>query len=101
MTESGIAPEAVAGILLDCTACTVVALGASDRILRSAIMWMDVRPIGHAAWLRLADTAATPTSRRSGCLRGNGRSECAGAGQDGPHHRILARHSRAGRKTHL
>src|ERR1700694_330953 len=43
MTESGIAPEAVAGISLDCTSCTVVALDASDRILRPAIMAMEVR----------------------------------------------------------
>src|SRR6059058_5907434 len=72
MVQSGIAPEAVAGISLDCTSPTVVALDARDRVLRPALMWMDVRAVDQAR--RLAETgtrrssiAATPTSRRSGC----------------------------------
>ncbi len=38
MAQSGIAPEAVAGISLDCTSPTVVALDARDRVLRPALM---------------------------------------------------------------
>src|SRR4030088_1969827 len=36
MAQSGIAPEAVAGISLDCTSPTVVALDARDRASRPA-----------------------------------------------------------------
>src|SRR5947209_2588360 len=53
MVQSGIAPEAVAGISLDCTSPTVVALDARDRVLRPALMWMDVRAVDQAR--RLGD----------------------------------------------
>jgi FGGY-family pentulose kinase len=43
-----IRPEAIAGISYDCTTCTVVALDASGRPLRPAIMWMDVRAADQA-----------------------------------------------------
>ena len=43
MEQSGVASDAVAGIGVDTTAATVLALDANDRHLRPAIMWMDVR----------------------------------------------------------
>jgi FGGY-family pentulose kinase len=43
MEQSGVASEAIAGIGVDTTASTVLALDAHDRPLRPAIMWMDVR----------------------------------------------------------
>ncbi len=54
MAQSGIAPQAVAGISLDCTSPTVVALDARDRVLRPALMWMDVRAVDQAR--RVAET---------------------------------------------
>jgi FGGY-family pentulose kinase len=36
-------PEQVAGIGLDCTACTVVACDSTGRPLRGALLWMDQR----------------------------------------------------------
>ena len=51
MEESGVAAEAIAGIGVDTTAATVLALDAKDRHLRPAIMWMDVRASDQAeAW---------------------------------------------------
>jgi FGGY-family pentulose kinase len=43
LAGSGVSPEEVAGISLDATASTVLAVDAQDRPLRPAIMWMDVR----------------------------------------------------------
>jgi FGGY-family pentulose kinase len=43
MDESGVAAEEIAGISLDTTSCTVVALDKRDQVLRPAILWMDVR----------------------------------------------------------
>ncbi len=54
MRESGIAPQEIAGISVDSTTCTVVALDAYDRVLRPAIMWMDVRAADQAR--RIAQT---------------------------------------------
>jgi FGGY-family pentulose kinase len=54
MSKGGIAPRQIAGISLDCTTCTVVALDKDDRVLRSAIMWMDVRAVDQAR--RIAET---------------------------------------------
>jgi len=48
MERAHIWPEAIAGISYDCTTCTVVALDSSDRLLRPAIMWMDVRAADQA-----------------------------------------------------
>jgi sugar (pentulose or hexulose) kinase len=48
MDESGVSPEEIAGISLDCTSCTVVALDERDRHLRPAILWMDVRAADQA-----------------------------------------------------
>src|SRR5919112_1342708 len=48
MEESGISPEEIAGVSHDCTSCTVVALDERDRVLRPAILWMDVRAADQA-----------------------------------------------------
>ena len=54
MEQSGVASDAIAGIGVDTTAATVLALDAKDRPLRPAIMWMDVRASDQAE--RMADT---------------------------------------------
>ena len=43
MQESGTAPEDIAGISIDATASTVLAIDQNDKHMRPAIMWMDVR----------------------------------------------------------
>ncbi len=43
MEESGVAPEEIAGISTDATTCTVVALDGQNRVMRPALLWMDVR----------------------------------------------------------
>lgn len=43
MQESGVAPEEIAGLSTDATTCTVVAMDRQDRVLRPALLWMDVR----------------------------------------------------------
>ncbi len=48
MDRAQVGPDAIVGISYDCTTCTVVALDASDRLLRPAIMWMDVRAADQA-----------------------------------------------------
>ncbi len=48
MSKNNIAREAIAGISLDATTCTVVALDKYDRVLRPAIIWMDVRAADQA-----------------------------------------------------
>ena len=48
------ASDAIAGIGVDTTAATVLALDANDRHLRPAIMWMDVRASDQAE--RIANT---------------------------------------------
>ena len=54
MSKSGIVPDEIAGISLDCTTCTVVALDKYDRVLRPAIIWMDIRAADQAR--RIAET---------------------------------------------
>ncbi len=54
MSENNIAPEAIAGISLDATTCTVVAVDEHNKILRPAILWMDVRAASQAR--RIAET---------------------------------------------
>ena len=54
MSNHAIAPEAIAGISLDATTCTVVAVDKQNRILRPAILWMDVRAAPQAR--RIAET---------------------------------------------
>jgi FGGY-family pentulose kinase len=43
MEKSGVRADDIAGISLDCTTCTVVAVDDRGRHLRPAIIWMDVR----------------------------------------------------------
>lgn len=43
MKQANVSPDAIAGISCDATTCTVVALDSSDKVIRPAIMWMDVR----------------------------------------------------------
>jgi hypothetical protein len=43
MRSAGVGGDSIAGLCLDATTCTVVALDGSGRHLRPAIMWMDVR----------------------------------------------------------
>ena len=54
MEQSGVASDAIAGIGVDTTGATVLALDANDRPLRPAIMWMDVRAADQAE--RIANT---------------------------------------------
>jgi FGGY-family pentulose kinase len=54
LDQSGVRPEAIAGISTDAMSSTVVALDEDGRHLRPAIMWMDVRSDAQAA--RVADT---------------------------------------------
>jgi FGGY-family pentulose kinase len=43
LAAAEVGPDAIAGISVDATTCTVIALDSSGRHLRPAIMWMDVR----------------------------------------------------------
>lgn len=43
MEQAGAGADRIAGLSVDATTCTVVALDGSGRHLRPAIMWMDVR----------------------------------------------------------
>ena len=54
MSKNSIPREAIAGISLDATTCTVVALDKQNRPLRPAIIWMDVRAANQAR--RIAET---------------------------------------------
>jgi FGGY-family pentulose kinase len=46
--RAGVTADAIAGISVDATTCTVVAMDAKGRHLRPAIMWMDVRAADQA-----------------------------------------------------
>jgi FGGY-family pentulose kinase len=48
LDKSGVSPEDIAGIGVDTTAATVLALDENDEHLRPAIMWMDVRAADQA-----------------------------------------------------
>ncbi|MGZ3387493.1 MAG: FGGY family carbohydrate kinase, partial [Isosphaeraceae bacterium] len=43
VAQAGAAPEQVAAIGLDCTACTVLACDLAGNPLRPALLWMDQR----------------------------------------------------------
>lgn len=43
LAESGVVPGQVTGMALACTCFTTVCVGADDRPLRPALLWMDVR----------------------------------------------------------
>ena len=48
LERSGVSPDAIAGIGVDTTAATPLAIDARDRPMRPAIMWMDVRAADQA-----------------------------------------------------
>lgn len=54
MEESGVSAEEIAGISVDATSSTVLAMDERDRHLRRAIMWMDLRASDQAN--RIAET---------------------------------------------
>lgn len=54
MEESGVESGEIAGISIDATSSTVLAMDEKDRHLRQAIMWMDVRASDQAS--RIAKT---------------------------------------------
>jgi FGGY-family pentulose kinase len=56
--QSGVSPDAIAGLSVDATTCTVVALDASGQHLRPAIMWMDVRAADQARRIGESDHPA-------------------------------------------
>jgi len=47
--EANVSPETIAGICIDTTCCTVVALDADGHALRPALLWMDMRSAKQAA----------------------------------------------------
>ncbi len=49
LAEGGLRPDAVAGISVDCTSCTVIAATRDGTPLRPAILWMDQRAHEEAA----------------------------------------------------
>lgn len=54
LAEAGVASEEIAGIAVDATSATVLAVDASGNPLKPAIMWMDVRASEQAE--RIAET---------------------------------------------
>jgi FGGY-family pentulose kinase len=54
LDQGGVDHSRVAGIGLDCTACTVVACDAEGQSLRPALLWMDQRAFREAA--RISET---------------------------------------------
>src|SRR5262249_49662889 len=48
LERAGAAPKAVAGIGLDCTACTVLPCAVDGAPLRRALLWMDQRAFREA-----------------------------------------------------
>jgi ribulose kinase len=63
MEKSGVSPEEIAGISVDTTASTVLAMDQNDRHLRPALLWMDVRASDQAR--RLEETG-DPALKYSG-----------------------------------
>jgi FGGY-family pentulose kinase len=63
MQQAGVSPEEIAGISVDATAATVLAVDAEGRPLRPAILWMDVRAFEQAE--RIAETG-DPALKYSG-----------------------------------
>ncbi|MBD0252999.1 MAG: xylulose kinase [Rubrobacter sp.] len=63
LDEGEVAPEEICGLSVDATTSTVVALDRQERILRPAIMWMDVRAVDQAR--RVAETG-DPALKYSG-----------------------------------
>jgi ribulokinase len=66
LDESDVAPGEIVGLSVDATTCTVVALDRQDRILRPAIMWMDVRAVDQA---RRVEETGDPALKYNGFAR--------------------------------
>jgi FGGY-family pentulose kinase len=58
MERAEVSADAIAGLSVDATTCTVVALDASGRHLRPAILWMDVRAADQARRIGESDHPA-------------------------------------------
>jgi FGGY-family pentulose kinase len=58
MDRAGVPPDSIAGLSVDATTCTVVALDGAGRHLRPAIMWMDVRAADQARRIGESDHPA-------------------------------------------
>jgi ribulokinase len=58
LEEGEISPEKIAGLSVDATTCTVVALDRRERVLRPAIMWMDVRAVDQAVRVQQTEDPA-------------------------------------------
>jgi FGGY-family pentulose kinase len=58
LDDGGVSAEEIAGISVDATSSTVLAVDADGRPLRPAILWMDVRASAQAEWVAAADHAA-------------------------------------------
>ncbi|HEV8044358.1 MAG TPA: FGGY family carbohydrate kinase, partial [Rubrobacter sp.] len=54
LDEGHVSSEEIAGLSVDATTCTVVAVDKKDKVLRPAIMWMDVRAVDQA--IRVQET---------------------------------------------
>ena len=54
----GVLPDSIAGLSVDATTCTVVALDDAGRHIRPAIMWMDVRAFDQARRISASDNEA-------------------------------------------
>ncbi len=52
MEKGGVSAEEIAGISMDTTSCTVVAMDENDRVMRPALLWMDVRAADQAQRIR-------------------------------------------------
>jgi FGGY-family pentulose kinase len=58
LEEGEIPPGEVAGLSVDATTCTVVAVDRRERVLRPAIMWMDVRAVDQAVRVQKTEDPA-------------------------------------------
>ena len=58
LSEGDVRADAIAGISVDATSATVLAVDANGRPLRPAILWMDVRASAQAERVTAADHAA-------------------------------------------
>ncbi len=58
ISAAGVSADSIAGLSIDATTCTVVALDDSGRHLRPAIMWMDVRAADQARRIGESDDPA-------------------------------------------
>jgi FGGY-family pentulose kinase len=67
LQSAGVDAESIAGLCVDATTCTVIAIDEAGRHLRPAIMWMDVRAAEEA---RRIGESQHPVRRYNGGGRG-------------------------------